>query len=402
MVTTALTLLFFYWGKPPEISEKLPEISGNLRKTSGKFRRWRKTEMKMYLRGPQAGNSFRSMDSLVLWHPIICSEINVRSFISASYSPQVLESFNLVLDGVQLHPVPDRVCDLIQVRGLLDSKGYGIAFTPGKRVVKLCYWMESDLMQGDHVWRVVRLPDGIQLHPVTDRAQLWHHPGWGSTWLQGLQHRIHSRYWSHSICYWMELHLVSDRARLWPHPGRRPTRPQGLRHHIHPQVLGSFNPALDGVQLHPVSHRAQLWPHPCRGPTRLQGLRHRIHPRYKGHSILYWMESNSIHYQIEQNCDLIQSPNFKLLKGQCHKIFASGFFHESVSPPAPEYPIRTVSNIFKNSRRYSQVKVHHRYQRHPWQMPPVSLTPVANLPPVSLVLLIPVANNGNNIRLLRP
>ncbi len=36
MVTMALTLLFFYWGKPPEISEKPPEISGNLRKTSGK------------------------------------------------------------------------------------------------------------------------------------------------------------------------------------------------------------------------------------------------------------------------------------------------------------------------------------------------------------------------------
>jgi hypothetical protein len=83
MVTMAVTLLFFYWGKPPEISEKPPEISGNLRKTSGKFRRWRKTtEMQMYLLGPQTGNIFRSMDSLVLRHPIICSEINVRSFNS--------------------------------------------------------------------------------------------------------------------------------------------------------------------------------------------------------------------------------------------------------------------------------------------------------------------------------
>ncbi len=27
--------------------------------------------------------------------------------------------------------------------------------------------------------------------------------------------------------------------------------------------------------------------------------------------------------------------------------------------PAPEYPIRTVSNFFENSRRYSQVKVHY-------------------------------------------
>jgi hypothetical protein len=34
----------------------------------------------------------------------------------------------------------------------------------------------------------------------------------------------------------------------------------------------------------------------------------------------------------------------------------------------PEYPIRTVSNFFENSRRYSQVMVHHRYQRHRWEI----------------------------------
>jgi hypothetical protein len=33
-------------------------------------------------------------------------------------------------------------------------------------------------------------------------------------------------------------------------------------------------------------------------------------------------------------------------------------------PPSPDYPIRTVSNFFENSRRYSQVKVHPGYQRH--------------------------------------
>jgi hypothetical protein len=42
-------------------------------------------------------------------------------------------------------------------------------------------------------------------------------------------------------------------------------------------------------------------------------------------------------------------------------------------PPAPEYSIKTVSIFFENSRRYSQIKVHHRYQRHRWQIfPPVS------------------------------
>ncbi len=145
------------------------------------------------------------------------------------------------------------------------------------------------------------------------------------------------------------------------------------------------------------------------------------------------------------------------LKGQCHEIFCFWFFSWISFPPAPEYPIRTVSNFFEKSRRYSQVKVHHRYQRHRWQiaagindtggkLPPVSTIPAANLPPVSVTLvanfatsfasvvdtggkfatgvndtggnlppvsktpaanlppvsMTPVANNGNNIRLLRP
>ncbi len=117
------------------------------------------------------------------------------------------------------------------------------------------------------------------------------------------------------------------------------------------------------------------------------------------------------------------------LKGQCHEIFCFWFFPWISFPPAPEYSIKTVSNFFENSRRYSQLKVCHRCQRHRWQMekifnqknfnnliwsplgsrgniyikfclqvhfqvsaawycsnylPPVSMTPVANLPPVSL------------------
>ena len=88
------------------------------------------------------------------------------------------------------------------------------------------------------------------------------------------------------------------------------------------------------------------------------------------------------------------------LKGQCHEIFCFWFFSWISFPPAPEYPIRTVLNFFENSRRYSQVKVHHRCQRHRWQiclgvndtggkLPPVSTTPAANLPPVSTT---PAAN----------
>jgi hypothetical protein len=52
--------------------------------------------------------------------------------------------------------------------------------------------------------------------------------------------------------------------------------------------------------------------------------------------------------------------------------------------------IRTVLNFFENSRRYSQVKVHHWYQLHRRQICH------AQVPPT------PVANNENNIRLLRP
>ncbi len=107
-----------------------------------------------------------------------------------------------------------------------------------------------------------------------------------------------------------------------------------------------------------------------------------------------------------------------LLKGQCHEIFDFWFFSRISFPQAPEYTIRVVSNFFENSRRYSQLKVCHRGQMQKifnhksfhylvwtpvwsivnlWKhfcqvhfkvsaawycfhyLPPVSLTPVANL-----------------------
>ncbi len=90
-----------------------------------------------------------------------------------------------------------------------------------------------------------------------------------------------------------------------------------------------------------------------------------------------------------------------LLKGQCHEIFCFRFFSWITFPQAPDNNIRIISNCFENSRRYSQVNVHHRCQRHQWQichrkqqhqgqiLPPVPLvlwTPVANLLPVSTIL----------------
>ncbi len=95
----------------------------------------------------------------------------------------------------------------------------------------------------------------------------------------------------------------------------------------------------------------------------------------------------------------------KSLKGTVSRDFLLLVYFMNQFPQAPEYTIRAVSNFFENSRRYSQLKVDHRYQRHRQQiltpvsvvlliplanLPPVSTIPAANLPPVSTT---PVANN---------
>ncbi len=73
----------------------------------------------------------------------------------------------------------------------------------------------------------------------------------------------------------------------------------------------------------------------------------------------------------------LRDPSHLALKGQCHEIFDFWFFSWISFPQAPEYTIRVVSYFFENSRKYSQLKVHH-----------VSLTPVASLPPVSLIPVV--------------
>jgi hypothetical protein len=52
------------------------------------------------------------------------------------------------------------------------------------------------------------------------------------------------------------------------------------------------------------------------------------------------------------------------LKGQCHEIFDFMFFHKSVSSKPLSIPLKAF-RIFENSRRYSQLNVHHRLR---WQM----------------------------------
>ncbi len=83
---------------------------------------------------------------------------------------------------------------------------------------------------------------------------------------------------------------------------------------------------------------------------------------------------------------------FPVVEHSVMRLFASGFFHDSPSLQPLKITLGSFQIFSKNSRRYLQVKVHHRCQRHQRQI----------MPPVSLVLLIPVAKNGNNIRLQTP
>ncbi len=59
------------------------------------------------------------------------------------------------------------------------------------------------------------------------------------------------------------------------------------------------------------------------------------------------------------NVDLAQICEFK---GTVSRDFLLQVFSWITFPQAPENNIRVISNFFENSRRYSQVKVHHRWQ----------------------------------------
>ena len=50
----------------------------------------------------------------------------------------------------------------------------------------------------------------------------------------------------------------------------------------------------------------------------------------------------------------------RIFKGTVSRDFSLLVFFINQFPPAPEYPIRTVSKFFENSRRYSQLKVDYR------------------------------------------
>ncbi len=94
-------------------------------------------------------------------------------------------------------------------------------------------------------------------------------------------------------------------------------------------------------------------------------------------------------------------------KGKVSRDFLLLVFFINQFPPSPRVFRLNRSEFF---RKFAEIfasqgapPVAHWYQRHRWQIfLPFSralLIPVANLPPVST---IPVANNGNNIRLQTP
>ncbi len=59
----------------------------------------------------------------------------------------------------------------------------------------------------------------------------------------------------------------------------------------------------------------------------------------------------------------IKSP----IKGTVSRDFRLLVFTWISNPQVPEYTIRAVSFFFENSRRYSQLKVHHQRRWHRWQ-----------------------------------
>jgi hypothetical protein len=100
--------------------------------------------------------------------------------------------------------------------------------------------------------------------------------------------------------------------------------------------------------------------------------------------------------------------------GQCHEIFCFWFFHESIFPQTQSIPLgpfqvfskihedicksRCTTGISDTGSKFA-TGINDTWRQI---LPPVLLVlliPVANLPQVSMTT---VANNGNNIRLLRP
>ncbi len=84
---------------------------------------------------------------------------------------------------------------------------------------------------------------------------------------------------------------------------------------------------------------------------------------YTGYVLIHKLNCNR-----QLSASMLWVLNNVYLKGQCHEIFDFCFFSWISFPQAPEYTNRAISNFFENSRRYKQLKVHHRCRWHRWQM----------------------------------
>jgi hypothetical protein len=113
----------------------------------------------------------------------------------------------------------------------------------------------------------------------------------------------------------------------------------------------------------------------------------------KKNILVFYSSTNKMHKSQIYPCIKVESYivhatlSSTFFKGKVSQDFLLPVVFMNQFPPAPDYPIRTVSNFFENS----QVKVHHWCQRHRWQILPrvslVFLTTVVNLPTVSTILV---------------
>ncbi len=112
-----------------------------------------------------------------------------------------------------------------------------------------------------------------------------------------------------------------------------------------------------------------------------------------------WDGATFVHIHQVENCLWISRQGIRMhIKETVSGDFLLLVFSWISLTPAPEFPIRTVSNVFENSRRYLQVKVHQRtgINAPVANLPPLSTTPVVHLELRISSLIFEKIRNGPN------
>ncbi len=81
-----------------------------------------------------------------------------------------------------------------------------------------------------------------------------------------------------------------------------------------------------------------------------------------------WLSSDLHPGRFSENKKTVKIPQHFPLKGTVSRDFLLLVFFMIQFPPSFRVFHLDRTNFFENSRRYSRVKVHHRYQRHRWQI----------------------------------